>query len=116
MTDAIVRRIRDVAVARLEGDVDLAVTAVLHRRIAREAVGGSALVLDLSAVAFLDSAGVRLVDELARTSGVRGMSFRVVAPAGSAPRLALALCAFPDRLLAETVDEALAAEEQRPGG
>ena len=106
MTDSPIRRVGDTAVVHLAGEVDLTVADVLYRRISRETAQRSAVVLDLSAVTFLDSAGVRLVDDLSRACAERRASLRVVAPRGPA-RSALTLCGFPERLLAAHVEEAL---------
>ena len=77
-----------------------------RRRGARPAAGGAGarsrpprpVVLDLSAVTFFDSSGVRLVDTLARECGARATPFRVVAPPGGPSRRVLELVGLADAL------------------
>ena len=75
-------RERGVAVARLEGEVDLASVADLGHELATEVRDTDAgLVLDLGGVEYLDSAGLHLLHEAARTLGARGQALRIaVAP------------------------------------
>lgn len=82
-------RERGVAVARLEGEVDLAAIGALGRALTA-AVGDSdhGLVLDLAAVDYLDSAGLHLLHDAARTLGARGQALRIaVAPGAAVVRL-----------------------------
>ena len=109
MTHVAIRRAGGTVVAALSGDVDLVTAAGLTEELLREAADRTALVLDLSAVTFLDSAGVRLVDTVTRDCAAQGTPLRVVAPPGGPPRLALSLCSYPDSLLAATTQDALAA-------
>jgi anti-anti-sigma factor len=72
-------RQREVTVARLEGEVDLQGVAALGSSLAREARDGDrGLVLDLNGVEYLDSAGLHLLHDAARTLADRGQSLRVV--------------------------------------
>ena len=81
-----------VVVATLSGEIDLSNAAQITRAVVggvpNEAVG---LVMDLSDVAYLDSAGVRMLAELERRLGWRSQVFRVVAPDGSRTRKVLSL-------------------------
>jgi anti-anti-sigma factor len=82
-------RDRDVTVARLVGEVDLEGIAELGRLLAA-AVGDRdrGLVLDLDGVEYLDSAGLHLLHDAARTLGARGQSLRVaVSPDATVSRL-----------------------------
>ena len=75
----------EVPVARLEGEVDLGRKAQLAAALAAAVEPRDrGLVLDLSAVAYLDSAGVHLVHELMLTLEERGQALRVVAAPGAA--------------------------------
>lgn len=73
----------DVAVLALRGDLDLAsadsVTARLHRH--RDA--GQPVILDLDALEFIDSSGLRVILQAVEDSRREGWSFRVTE--GSAP-------------------------------
>jgi anti-anti-sigma factor len=72
-------RQREITVARLEGEVDLQGVAELGSSLAREARDGDrGLVLDLNGVEYLDSAGLHLLHDAARTLADRGQSLRVV--------------------------------------
>jgi anti-anti-sigma factor len=77
-------RIGEVPVARMRGEVDLGRIDELATAVAA-AVGprDRGLVLDLSAVQYLDSAGIHGVHELGRTLGERGQQLRVVAEPGA---------------------------------
>jgi anti-sigma B factor antagonist len=87
-----------VLVAVLTGEVDLSNAVSLEERIAA-AAGEGALVVDLTAVTFIDSAGVRLLDHLV-AAGQPGLAIRVVAPPGSRVLFTLRLCGFRTELVA----------------
>lgn len=82
----------DRTVVRMAGDLDFAsvgpVTDELERVLAESA---ESLVLDLSGVGFLDSAGVKLLYELHSVMRSRGMDVRVVVPPGNPIRRTLDL-------------------------
>lgn len=79
------RRERGVPVARLAGEVDLAVIAGLGRALSAEVHGRDrGLVLDLDGVDYLDSAGLHLLHDAARTLAARGQTLRVAVPPGAA--------------------------------
>lgn len=62
-----------VTVARIEGDIDFGSAGDLSRDVLRALPDAAAgLVLDLSAVRYVDSGGVRVVFELALTSRYLG--------------------------------------------
>ncbi len=74
-----------VAVARLDGEVDLASVAGLGRELVGAVRDGDrGLVLDLDGVDYLDSAGLHLLHEAARTLGARGQALRIVVAPGAA--------------------------------
>jgi len=78
-------RERGVVVARLEGEVDLAVIGDLGRTIAATVRDGdNGLVLDLGGVDYLDSAGLHLLHDAARTLGARGQTLRLAIAPGAA--------------------------------
>ena len=82
----------DVWVARLGGEIDLSnadtIGAAIETAFAQEGIG---LVLDLTDVEYLDSAGVRLLFRIARSSTSRGWAMRAVVPEQSSIRRVLDL-------------------------
>ncbi|MEA2232547.1 MAG: hypothetical protein QOD83_2363 [Solirubrobacteraceae bacterium] len=74
-----------VPVVRLEGEIDLARVSEL-RPVLVASVGRAdpGLVLDLSRVQYLDSAGIHLLHELERTLAGRGQRLRITATPGAA--------------------------------
>jgi anti-anti-sigma factor len=82
-------RERDVTVARLKGEVDLDAVTELGRALAAAVRDGDrGLVLDLNGVEYLDSAGLHLLHDAARTLSARGQTLRVaVAPGAGVSRL-----------------------------
>lgn len=96
-------------VVTLAGEVDLANVDGIRERIEVEVENASwALILDLSPLRYLDSAGVRLLFELSSRLADRRQELIVVAPEGTTPRGVLNLVSI-DRVarLAESLDEAL---------
>lgn len=97
----------DVRVLRASGELDVVTW--------QEEVGGvpslvppdRPLVLDLTDVTFFDSAGVRMLDALARESAKYGQSFRVVAPPASRSRRVLDLVGLGDGLACDDLATAL---------
>jgi anti-anti-sigma factor len=85
LADALsVARVAEVPVARLHGEVDLGRKAPLSAALAAAVrARDRGMVLDLSAVDYLDSAGVHLVHELMLTLAERGQALRVVAAPGA---------------------------------
>lgn len=73
-----------IVVARLEGEVDMSnarqLKSALVRGITNEGFG---LVLDLSALEYIDSAGIHMLLELREQLKNRGQALRLVVPAGS---------------------------------
>lgn len=76
----------------LEGELDLAGAAVLaplSERLRRD--GRSHVVLDLSALAFVDSSGLRTLLDLARELAASGCTVATRAPSGGEARLLIEL-------------------------
>ncbi|MEW6583570.1 MAG: STAS domain-containing protein [Actinomycetota bacterium] len=96
-----------VALVAVNGEIDLSNGASLERRLRTECAPATAVVLDLSGVAYMDSAGLALVDGLARDLAGRGAGLRLVAPPGSAPQRVIALAGL-DVPLDPTRDAAVA--------
>jgi anti-sigma B factor antagonist len=91
---------------RLTGEIDLANAPEIGREIVRRAGRAVALVLDLTAVSFLDSAGVRLLDALVGDLDEQGTPVRLVVGETGAARMTLQLYAFRDDLLATDLERA----------
>ena len=79
-----VTHVRQVTVARLAGEVDLEGIAGLREELAAAVPKGDrGLVIDLTRVGYLDSAGLHLLHDTARTLAARGQSLRVVLAPGA---------------------------------
>lgn len=85
-----------VPVACVEGEIDMSNAAAIHDALAtgvpNTALG---LVVELSEVAYLDSAGVRLVFRLAEELATRQQQLRLALPADSPVRRVLELSNVP---------------------
>jgi anti-anti-sigma factor len=96
------------SLAALEGEITLLSTDAVREELHRLAENGG-LVLDLSGLDFLDSAGVHLLFKTARTAREHGSSFALVCPDGSPIRRVLQI-ADPANTLSAHPSEAAAAE------
>jgi len=96
-------------VARIDGEVDLSNAASLGASL-DEAAGDRGLVVDLSSVGFMDSAGLHMLFRLAAALAAHGCGLRVVVPR-AAPLLAVLRISDPTGYIPvdETVDAAVAA-------
>jgi anti-sigma B factor antagonist len=97
-------------VARITGEIDLSnaggIGAAVMDAIPNDA---NALVLELSDVEYLDSAGIQLIYRLREDLRARGQSLHLVIPRSSAAHDALRLAGVSRHIqLAESVDDALA--------
>ncbi|MCU1692020.1 MAG: anti-sigma factor antagonist [Frankiales bacterium] len=97
-----------VRVLRADGELDITTVPPVLAAAASLVAGAQGLVLDLSAVTFFDSSGVRLVDRLSREASRAGARYKVVAPSGSTPRRVLELVGFAALLAEEDLQAALA--------
>ena len=101
-------RLGDAELVSLKGEIDLANAPEIGRAIvARMGEAGKVLV-DLTAVSFLDSAGVRLLDALVGDLDDQGTPIRLVVGETGAARMTLQLCAFRDDLLCTDLARAAA--------
>lgn len=83
-----------VVVATIEGEVDSSNAAELRLALSeRLPSASSALVLDLSAVSYLDSSGIHLLFDLGRRLSARRQAMRLVVPGDAPMRRVLELCA-----------------------
>jgi anti-sigma B factor antagonist len=99
----------DVVVASVRGEIDLSnageLGEAIGRRLTNEAL---ALVLDLTAVEYLDSAGIHVIYDLHERLRNRGQDIRVVIAPGAVIAEALRLADVPRAVgAAETVEAAL---------
>ena len=101
-------RLGSAELVRLTGEIDLANAHDIGRAIARHTTAAEAVLIDLTRVSFLDSAGVRLLDSLAGDMAHSGTPFRLVVGERGPARMTLTLCAFRDDLLANDLDRAAA--------
>ena len=94
------------ALVRLAGEIDLANAPEIGREIVVRTSAADAVLIDLTGVSFLDSAGVRLLDALIGDLDVLGTPIRLVVGENSAARSTLQLCEFRAELLATDLDRA----------
>ena len=99
----------DVLVVR--GELDLT-----NARELGDALSGSTsdtVVLDLSELVFVDSAGMRTIDEQHRRLGEEGRTLLIVAPAESRAAWTFRIAGFSDTLLHDSLEIALLAAARR---
>jgi anti-sigma B factor antagonist len=83
----------DVLVARIGGEVDGSNAVELGRALGEKLPSSAhGLVVDLSDVAYMDSAGIELLFALARRLGDRRQRLALSVPAGSPVRRVLEIC------------------------
>jgi anti-anti-sigma factor len=78
--------VTDVAVVEVDGELDVATVAHWEATVEQAAAGTPLVVLDLSGLAFVDSAGVRALFRMLATLDGRSKRLVVVAPHGSPVR------------------------------
>jgi anti-sigma B factor antagonist len=93
-------------VIRLRGDLDHGNAADIEREIVAVTRALDGVIVDLSAVTFLDSAGLRCLDRVLATFADRGAPVRVAVPKSGPVRFTLELTGFLPELMTETVAEA----------
>jgi anti-anti-sigma factor len=101
-------RLGTAELVRLAGEIDLANAHDIGRAIARRTTAAGAVLIDLTGVSFLDSAGVRLLDALVGDLFAAGKRTRLVVGERGAARMILQLCAFRQDVLATDLDRAAA--------
>jgi anti-sigma B factor antagonist len=94
-------------VARFEGELDLASVPALQREVLAATARARRVVLDLSEVTWMDSTGLRMLDDLARTYGARGTLVRIVAPSDVPARFTLDISAWRPELIVGRMSDAL---------
>jgi anti-anti-sigma factor len=101
-----------VAVAHISGEIDLSNADEVLLQAALEIVvqrnGGQELVLDLTGVSYIDSAGIRALLELSERLAALAKGMRVVVPEGAPIERVLELAGAEQMLaLTRTVDSAV---------
>jgi anti-anti-sigma factor len=85
----------DVVLVRLTGELDLSVAAPAGERIAAALpIAARGVVVDMTALDFIDSSGVSMLFGLARKVGSHRQQLRVVAPPGRAVARVLEIVEF----------------------
>jgi anti-sigma B factor antagonist len=102
-----------VRVLRASGELDIAVEPELVARVAELIEGAAGVVLDLTPVTFMDSAGIRLVDRFARECARRDVRFVAVAPAHGRARRVLEIVGFGPPLVVDELSAAIASASSR---
>jgi anti-anti-sigma factor len=105
-----------IVVARLMGEVDLSNAESIETAIAEATPNQAlALILDVSALAYLDSAGIHLIYKLREKLRSRGQGLRLVIPADSPANDALRLAGVSQVVdTAETLELALVEFSEQP--
>ena len=108
MTDQWVKfsRLGDAELVSLTGEIDLANSGEIGKAIVGRIRDSGKVLIDLTTVSFLDSAGVRLLDALVGDLDDQGTPIRLVVGATGAARMTLQLCGFREDLLATDLDRA----------
>ena len=98
----------DAELVSLTGEIDLANSAEIGKAIVARLHGAGKVLIDLTTVSFLDSAGVRLLDALVGDLFAHGKRTRLVVGERGAARMTLQLCAFREDLLTTDLERAAA--------
>jgi anti-anti-sigma factor len=94
-------------VAKLTGEIDISNADKVTNALTRMPNTLHGLVVDLTELTYLDSAGVRMLYELGKRLSLRSQSLVVVSPSGRPPRRVLELTGVPERVrVVETLGEA----------
>jgi anti-anti-sigma factor len=101
-------KLGDAAVVNLTGEIDLANAPEIARAIVTGVNSAGKVLIDLTTVSFLDSAGVRLLDALVGDLCEHGARTRLVVGEHGPARMTLQLCAFREDLLATDLHRAAA--------
>ncbi len=115
LVDVVIRTEGCVSVCKIKGQLDASnVDDVLERVVGSVKSDAVGLVLDLLHTSYLDSAGVRILFELARRLRARRQKLRIAVPSDGIVRRVLVLTAFADLVpLDEDVGRAVCAVQAR---
>ena len=98
----------DAEVVSLTGEIDLANSGEIGKAIVTRIRDAGPVLIDLTTVSFLDSAGVRLLDALVGDLAALDRHARLVVGERGVARTTLRLCAFREDVLATDLDRAAA--------
>ena len=98
----------DAELVTVTGEIDLANSGEIGKAIVSRVGEAGKVLIDLTTVSFLDSAGVRLLDALVGDLVSHGKRTRLVVGERGAARMTLQLCAFRDDVLTTDLDRAAA--------
>jgi anti-sigma B factor antagonist len=101
-------RLGDAELVSLTGEIDLANAGAIGKAIVGRVRAAGKVLIDLTMVSFLDSAGVGLLDALVGDLAAQGKHIRLVVGERGPARMTLQLCAFREDLLATDRDRAAA--------
>jgi anti-sigma B factor antagonist len=99
-------RFGDAELVSLTGEIDLSNAPEIGKAIVSRVNSAGKVLIDLTTVSFLDSAGVRLLDALVGDLNDHGTPTRLVVGERGAARMTLQLCAFREDLLTTDLDRA----------
>ena len=80
------------------GELDLTTASALEARLLEELAAGPDVELDVSAVPFVDSSGLRVLVVAAREAAERGVTFTLLEPLPAQMRRVLTVTGLIDRL------------------
>jgi len=101
-------KLGDAELVSLTGEIDVANAPEIGRAIVGRLTTAGKVLIDLTTVSFLDSAGVRLLDSLVGDLNDHGTPIRLVVGERGAARMTLQLCAFRPDVLASDLERAAA--------
>jgi anti-anti-sigma factor len=109
-------RRRNVAVATVSGEIDFSAAHDIERRIlAWTSNEDAALILDLTTLSYIDSAGINVVFHLAARLREHGQALSLVIPADSPPSRTLSMVGIDKQVpVFHSIDQAVA--DQRSAG
>jgi len=91
----------------LRGEIDLANAQPVQERIEHAVTGNTNIVLDLSAIEYMDSQGLRLLSQLSNRLSREGSKLQLIAPPGSFARGVLEMTRISEDVeIADTIDGA----------
>ena len=101
-------RFGDAELVSLTGEIDLANAGAIGKAIVSRINQAGKVLIDLTTVSFLDSAGVRLLDALVGDLSAHGTPTWLVVGERGAARMTLQLCAFREDVITTDLDRAAA--------